>query len=246
MRLKLISCQVFTREMEAAINRSPHAIEVEFLSMGLHEVGCIHMRENLQSAIDRADTENFDAILMGYGLCNNGLVGLHARFSPLIVPRAHDCITLLLGSKERYLEYFNNHPGVYFRSTGWLENYTNPENLSQLSFAQQNGMHMSKEQFIEKYGEDSGLYLWETLGAGQLSHYDKLTFIEMGVEPDNKLEKRAECEANNRGWRYEKIAGDLSLIQRMLDGEWNKVHFLVVPPGKVIESTHDERIIASS
>ena len=144
MRLKLISCQVFTREMEAAMNQSHHAIEVEFLSMGLHEVGCVNMRQYLQSAVDRADREDFDAILMGYGLCNNGLVGLHARSSPLIVPRAHDCITLLLGSKERYLDYFNKHPGVYFRSSGWLEHHTNPENLNQLSFAQQNGMHMSR------------------------------------------------------------------------------------------------------
>lgn len=107
-------------------------------------------------------------------------------------------------------------------------------------------MHMSKEQFIEKYVEDNGQYLWETLGAGQLNHYDKLTFIEMGVEPDKKLEKRAECEASNRGWSYEKVAGDLSLIQRMLDGDWNELRFLILPPGKAIESTFDERIIASS
>ena len=39
----------------------------------------------------------------------------------LVVPRAHDCITLFLGSKERYLDYFQTHPGVYFKTSGWIE-----------------------------------------------------------------------------------------------------------------------------
>ncbi|MFV1980286.1 MAG: DUF1638 domain-containing protein [Rhodothermia bacterium] len=33
-----------------------------------------------------------------------------------VLPRAHDCITLLMGSRTRYLEYFKAHPGTYFRS----------------------------------------------------------------------------------------------------------------------------------
>ena len=60
-------------------------------------------------------------MLFGYGLCGMGLVGLTARPKPVVIPRAHDCITLFLGSRERYLEYFNAHPGVYFKTTGWIE-----------------------------------------------------------------------------------------------------------------------------
>ena len=54
-------------------------------------------------------------------LCSNGLVGLTARNIPVVVPRAHDCITLFLGSKERYLDYFQSHTGVYFKTSGWIE-----------------------------------------------------------------------------------------------------------------------------
>ena len=33
----------------------------------------------------------------------------------------HDCITLFLGDKERYLDYFQSHPGVYFKTSGWIK-----------------------------------------------------------------------------------------------------------------------------
>src|SRR5262245_12311217 len=126
MRLKLISCQVFCREMAAVIARSRNQVEIEFLSKGLHEIGCVGMAARIQEAIDGV-CGDFDAVLLGYGLCNNGLAGLCAHRVPLVVPRAHDCITLLLGSKERYLDYFEKNPGTYFKSTGWIEHEKNPD-----------------------------------------------------------------------------------------------------------------------
>ena len=41
--------------------------------------------------------------------------------SLLVLPRAHDCITLLMGSRSEFESYFQDHPGVYYRSTGWVE-----------------------------------------------------------------------------------------------------------------------------
>src|ERR1051326_7872623 len=112
MRLKLISCEVFYREMCAAIARSPHVVDIAFLPKGLHDMGAKGMRERVQAALDQVDETHYDAVLFGYGLCNNGLAGLTARTIPLVVPRAHDCITLFLGCRQRYLDYFNTHPGV--------------------------------------------------------------------------------------------------------------------------------------
>jgi hypothetical protein len=39
----------------------------------------------------------------------------------MIIPKAHDCITLFLGSKERYRTYFDAHPGTYWYTPGWVE-----------------------------------------------------------------------------------------------------------------------------
>ena len=79
------------------------------------------MAAKIQEAVDRTPEGVYDAILLGYGLCGNGLDGLTARHTRLVLPRAHDCIALLMGSRERYRAYFEANPGTYYRSTGWLE-----------------------------------------------------------------------------------------------------------------------------
>ena len=112
MRLKLIACEVLYRELCAAVARSVNQVDLEFLPKGLHDKGVARMLARLQEALDQTETGSYDAVLFGYALCGNGLVGLTARSLPVIVPRAHDCITLFFGSRERYLEYFENHPGV--------------------------------------------------------------------------------------------------------------------------------------
>ena len=65
MRVKLIHCQVFTREIEHVVARSAHMVDVEPIAMGLHSLG-VEMRPHLQERIDAADAVGHDAILLGY------------------------------------------------------------------------------------------------------------------------------------------------------------------------------------
>jgi hypothetical protein len=190
------------------------------------------------------DESKYEAVLFGYGLCNNGLSGLTARSIPIIIPRAHDCITLFLGSKERYLDYFNNHPGVYFKTTGWIERGENAGELSQLSIQHKSGMDMSYEELVEKYGEDNAKFLYEEL-VNHAKHYSQFTFIEMGIEPDGTFERRAREDAIARGWKYEKMQGDMNMIQRLIDGVWDDKEFLVVQPGWRVVADYSEGIITA-
>lgn len=246
MRLKLISCEVFYREMCHAIARSPHQVDLEFLPKGLHDMPCHEMQSRLQAIVDRVDAEKYDAIVMGYGLCNNGLSGLRApQGLRLVLPRAHDCITLFFGSKEKYLDYFNAKPGVYFKTTGWIERGNgDDDDLSQLSIQHQNGIGKSYEDFVEEYGEDNAEYLFEMLGGqNDAKNYHQFTFIEMGIEPDGSFEETARQNAADRGWDFEKVQGDLSMIERLINGDWREEEVLVIEPGQTIKPSYDEAII---
>ena len=74
-------------------------------------------------------------------------------------------------------------------------------------------------------------------------NYSGMTFIEMGIEPDDRFERQARRQAAERGWKFEKLAGDMTLIQRLVDGPWDDERFLVVPPGGRVAASFDEKII---
>jgi len=70
-----------------------------------------------------------------------------------------------------------------------------------------------------------------------------LTFIEMGIEPDDRFERQTRDEAARRGWTFEKVRGDMTLIERLINGPWDEADFLVVPPGRRIVSRTNDAII---
>ena len=242
MRLKLISCEVFYREFNAVIASSPHTVDAEFLPKGLHDIGTSGMLERIQAAVDRVDASLYDAILIGYGLCNNGIVGLISREKPMVIPRAHDCITLFLGSKERYLDYFEKHPGVYFQTMGWIERGQANGEFSQLSVGKRLKISQSFEELVSRYGEENARYLWEQLGNPD-KHYRKIAFIEMGIEPDARFQQIAEEKAASRNWEFEKLQGDMGMFGRLVNGIWNDHEFLVVPPGQRAKATYGDDVI---
>jgi hypothetical protein len=244
MRFKLISCEVLTREVNHVLSRSPHAVDSETLTMGLHDLG-VSMRPHLQERIDAADGNGYDAILLGYALCGRGTEGLLAGKTQLVLPRAHDCIGLLMGDRHRYLAYFENHPGVYYRSPGWIE-YQEPGQTAlvpaQISANKTLGERRSREELIAQYGEDNGNFLFEQFSAFR-QHYSGLTYISTGVETDQACRSQACAEAEKEGWVFDDVQGSLELLERLVNGEWNGSDFLIVPPGATIHGTLGDSIV---
>lgn len=245
MNLKLIACEILFRELCAAVARSVNRIDMEFLPKGLHDIGQDRMRRHLEEVLAAVDQSGYDAVLFGYGLCSNGVVGLSAGRIPLVVPRAHDCITLFLGSKERYQDYFFAHPGVYFKTSGWIERGNDLQQYGPQSIQHKTGMMQSYEELVARYGEDNARFLYEQLGE-MTRNYSGMAYVEMGVEPDDRFERHTREMAAGRGWRFEKLQGDMRLIQSLVDGPWDEQRFLVVPPGHRIEPSFDEMVIRAA
>ncbi len=246
MRLKAIVCQVMSREVEFVVPRSPHSVEVEVLTMGLHDLGA-GMHSHLQDRIDASDTGGYHALLLGYGLCGRGTEGLCARSTPLVLPRAHDCIGILMGGHRNYQAYFETHPGVYYRSPGWIEFQSPGQWLQPAMPAMKEtlGERRSREELIAQYGEENGNYLFDQFTAYR-RHYSGLTYISTGIPSDDDCRLQARAEAEREAWAFEEIPGSLSLLQRMIAGEWNQEEFLVVPPGSSIRAALDDAIVTTA
>lgn len=243
MRFKAIVCQVFTREIESVLSRSPHSVELETLPMGLHDLGAA-MRPHLQQRIDAADDGGYDAILLGYALCGRGTEGLRARNTPLVLPRMHDCIGLLMGGRSRYQTYFESHPGVYFRSPGWIE-FQKPGEMLQPAWASASngiGERRTCDELIAQYGEENGNYLFEQFRTLR-RHYSGLTYISTGIASEDSFRQTARAEAQREAWVFEEVQGSLHLLERLVSGEWDPADFLVVPPGATVHGTLGESIV---
>lgn len=237
MRYLLVACEVLMRELADAVARSPHVIDVDFQPKGLHDSGCVRMLQTLQAAVDRADPARHEAVLLGYALCGNGLHGLEARHVPLVAPRAHDCIALLMGSRQRYARYFAENSGVFYRSTGWVER---GRGMEQLGVDGDAGVTL--DDLIARYGDDNGHYLFDEIVRVRRV-YRQLTFIETGLEPDGSCEQSAREEAAENGWAFARIAGDLRLFRALVAGDWDPADFLVVAPGHRIVASHDDGVM---
>ena len=246
-RLLAIVCEVFHREACAAAAQSRLRVDFEFLPKSLHDIGEEAMSARLQATIDhalqtRSADEQPDAIVLLYGLCNNGICGLHAPV-PLVVARAHDCITLLLGSRERYEAHFAAHPGTFYKSPGWIERDSDP-NDNPASVTSRLGLSRNYAELVEQFGEDNAQYLMETMG-DWLKHYRRLGFINTGVGNQDVYRAICEEQARERDWEFEEIAGDRRLLEGALHGCWPDDEFLVLLPGEAVGIANDQRLICA-
>jgi hypothetical protein len=97
------------------------------------------------------------------------------------------------------------------------------------------------DEYVEKYGQDNADYLMEVMGAWQ-QHYNRAAFIDLGVGDGSRVRQQARDDADRRGWTFEQVAGDIILVRRLLEGEWDR-DFLVLQPGQRLAMTYDDDVI---
>jgi hypothetical protein len=240
LRLHVIACPSLKPELEMLARECGNEISFRHPEMSLHQRSAAALNAALQSSID--DAGEVDAVAVAYGLCNRGVVGLTARTRKLVLPRAHDCIGMLLGSGRRYLDQLEAQPGTYFQSAGWLE-HAQPD-ARQPDFTFGPTSNVTRERLVERYGEENADYL---LGEfeGFTKHYDRLAYIATPMAETARWQGEAEALAKARGWTFERLEGDTGWLKRLLEGDWAEDEFLVVRPGERVALATDERLLCA-
>jgi hypothetical protein len=240
-RLHVIACRIFQREFEALAPAYPD-VSLQYLEMGLHTGTPEELRAALQNAIHAApDCQN---LALAYGLCNRGLLGIRAERRPLVIPRAHDCLALLLGGTQRYRAELDAHPGTYFQSPGWIEQLPLDGTLHLQNLPAALGPALTPDELIARYGEDNAAYLIEQF-ADLHRHYHRLAYIATPVPQAPAGHVRAAQIARDRNWSFAEIPGDLIWLQHLLSGPWTDPDFLVVPPYHRVVIRYDDQLFAA-
>ena len=253
MKLKLLACKALFRELSYVAAISDNMIDVTWMRQGYHtEPELLHSL--LQQEIDAIeagndphsyrirgreagdDPKDFDAILLGYGLCSNAVAGICARNHRIVIPRAHDCITLFLGSKERYASCFAEFPGCYWYTASWIENGGVPGKERQ--------ERAKKRYEAMGYDEETVEYLLEATDG--LKNYHNAAFVRMPFGDNERYSAATKESAEYFGWNYHELTGDLSLLKRFIAGDWNEEDFLILEPGESAVQSVDDRIIKKS
>ncbi len=210
MRAKIIACETVGEELKSLI---PQGMPYTFLKFGLH---CApeKLHATLQEEIDRTQ-ENVDTILLGYGMCSKGALGLSARGFRLVIPRVDDCIALFLGSKDEYKRQILTEPGTFYLTKGWIECGDDP--------------YTEYLKGCQRYGHEKAYRLEKLV----INNYTRLALINTGNYQMEKYRSYASHVAHFFEMKFEEIPGTNTLLRRLLQGNWNNDFIVVEPGGKV-------------
>lgn len=173
---------------------------------------------SLQDEID--SIKEASLVVLGYGLCGNGLAGIKSGAHTLLIPCVDDCIAMLLGSHEAYTEQFQSVPGTYYLSKGWLESGSQPLKEYQ--------------ECVEKYGKDNADWIMDQ----QYRNYRRLVFVAQGKQDLEEYRSQAKEVAQFcRRWNmeYEEILGSDRYVRRLVEVAMDPAtvdeDFVLIPPG---------------
>ncbi|WP_371381287.1 DUF1638 domain-containing protein [Sporomusa aerivorans] len=207
----ILACQTIKDELELVMKASALIYPVVYLESGLHNSPDL-LRDKVQEQVDALDA---DIILMAFGCCGNGLVGIKSAKAKLVIPRIDDCITMLLGSTETRRS-IPNAISTYFLTKGWLDPAGN--------------IMWSYLSWVERYGEQKALRIVKKM----LNNYTRFMIIDTGAyKIENILPAiRDSCEKFNM--HYDVIPGSLHLLRKLLTPVPWESEFIVCNPGQEI------------
>lgn len=211
IKIKLIGCD--STKNEVCSLGIPETMDYEFLDFNYHgKPDLLHGR--LQEIINQS--QEYDLIITTYSRCSNVVVGLLSQRVPLLLPRTHDCISLLLGSNERQLKLLKKNPGTYYFSRGWLDYGRTP--------------YAEYLEYVDRFGQEKAADLIKMLYG---SYNKAVLIITLGTKDIEKYRAKVRKIADFFGWDVGEEEGDLHLLTTVLNGNTGP-DTVYVEPGQTI------------
>ena len=211
MKYLVIACNIMKDEL---LRFQTNGISFVFLEQSLHRTPQ-KMKPIIQEEIDRADDGEGGYIILSYGLCSNGIVGVKSKNHSLVIPRVHDCIALFLGSWKKYMEEHKKEPGTYYLTKGWIEEGKSPIGIY--------------KEYCQRYDKETAEWVIKE----ELKNYTRIALVDIGVGLSEAHREHAKENARFLHLRYEEIKGSLAFFEKMLRGMWEK-DFIILKPGQEV------------
>ena len=190
-------------------------VEIRYLDQGLHRTPD-KMAGLIQAQIDEA-SQYAVRIVLGYGLCSNGIVGVTAGRQGLLIPLCHDCIAFFLGSPEAYDKAFEERPGTYYLTPGWVSEKKDP-------------LGIVEDDYTARVGREMAVWAMKE----ELKHYTHIALIDTGIGDLEPLRERAVENARFFEKQYKEVHGNLKYFRKLIHGPYENEDFFFIEPGQKV------------
>jgi hypothetical protein len=212
MMTELICCKTIEAELKMAMEMTELEYPINWLEPNLHNTP-----HKLNSALQEIfDSLHCDRLIMVMGFCGNSVAGLRTGCFETVLPRVDDCISLLLGIKNRMA--IEREKGTYFLSKGWLDG--------------EHDIWSEYKHAAEKYGEKKGKAIFDLM----FSNYKRIGVLDTGCYSIKDILPTTEKIAQTLALEHEVIPADVKYLSELLVGPWSKEKFLLIAPNTEIES----------
>jgi hypothetical protein len=157
-----------------------------------------------------------EEVVLAMGFCGGALRGLSAKHLSVVVPRADDCISLLLNRGCRR-EDIQRDPRSYYVTRGW--------------FGHESTLKESFEDWQERFGAERAARLRRSMFAG----YERVDLIDTDAYDVQECVQESTALADSLELEHSVVPGSVQLLERLFKGGGEIV---IVPPGEPVELVH--------
>lgn len=213
MNCAVIACSMMEDELGRVYERIGCQWPVRWLERGYHNTPD-RLRQALQEEID--SLQEYDEILLAYGLCGNGTAGLVSERALLVVPKFDDCINLMLCTGHRSKRGLAETGSIYL-TRGWIQD--------------EEAVLQKRQEYVEEYGEETASEILEMM----YEHYEKIAVIDTGCYDLEPVQDYARQAGELLNLEPVTVAGSTDLLEKLLTGRWDE-DFIVQQPGQPLST----------